>query len=101
MVPGRLERERQLLCPGLRQGAGGNSQERLVSGRMAREWQLLHSLRVPQRASFASSALSNDGAAAPARGPLRHDLQPMPPTSGSNEQMSGTEEQVQRGGQSD
>ena len=35
MVPGRLERERQLLCTGLRQGAAGNSQERLVSGRVA------------------------------------------------------------------
>ena len=38
--------ERQLLRSGLRQGAAGNSQERLVSGRVARERQLLHSLRV-------------------------------------------------------
>src|SRR5262249_46842081 len=31
--------------PGLRQGAGRYSQEWLVSGRLAREWQLLHPLR--------------------------------------------------------
>src|SRR5262252_5044065 len=36
----------ELLCTGVRQGAAGYSQERLVSGRLAREWRLLHSLRV-------------------------------------------------------
>ena len=46
MVPGGLDGERQLLRTGLRQGTGRYSQERLVSGRLAREWQLLHPLRV-------------------------------------------------------
>ena len=46
MVPGRLDGERQLLRTGLRQGAVCYPQERLVSGRLARERQLLHPLRV-------------------------------------------------------
>jgi hypothetical protein len=45
MVPGGLDGERQLLRTGLRQGAGRYPQERLVSGRLARERQLLHPLR--------------------------------------------------------
>ena len=45
MVPSGLDGERQLLRAGLRQGAGRYPQERLVSGRLARERQLLHSLR--------------------------------------------------------
>ena len=46
MVPGGLDGERQLLRTGLRKGAGRYPQERLVSGRVARERQLLHPLRV-------------------------------------------------------
>ena len=46
MVPGGLDGERHLLRTGLRQGAGRHPQERLVSGRLARERQLLHPLRV-------------------------------------------------------
>jgi hypothetical protein len=46
MVPHGLDGERQLLRTGLRQGAGRYPQERLVSGWLARERQLLHSLRV-------------------------------------------------------
>jgi hypothetical protein len=46
MVPGGLDGERQLLRTGLRQGPGRYPQERLVSGRLARERQLLHSLRI-------------------------------------------------------
>jgi len=46
MVPGGLGGERQLLRTGLRQGAGRYSQERMVSGRLARERQLLHPLKV-------------------------------------------------------
>jgi len=46
MVPDGLDGERQLLRTGLRQGAGRYPQERLVSGRLARERQLLHPLRV-------------------------------------------------------
>ena len=46
MVPGGLDGERQLLRTGLRPGAGRYSQERLVSGWLARERQLLHPLRV-------------------------------------------------------
>jgi hypothetical protein len=46
MVPGGLDGERQLLRTGLRHGTGRYSQERLVSGRLARERQLLHPLRV-------------------------------------------------------
>jgi hypothetical protein len=45
MVPSGLDGERQLLRTGFRQGAGRHSQERLVSGRVARERQLLHALR--------------------------------------------------------
>jgi hypothetical protein len=45
MVPSGLDGERQLLRTGLRQGAGRYPQERLVSGRLARERQLLHPLR--------------------------------------------------------
>ena len=45
MVPGGLDGERHLLRTGLRQGAGRHPQERLVSGRLARERQLLHPLR--------------------------------------------------------
>jgi hypothetical protein len=47
MVPGGLDGERKLLRTGLRQGAGRYPQERLVSGWLARERQLLHSLRNP------------------------------------------------------
>ena len=46
MVPGGLDGERKLLRAGLRLGAGRYPQERLVSSRLAREWQLLHPLRV-------------------------------------------------------
>jgi hypothetical protein len=46
IVPGGLDGERQLLRTWLRQGAGRYSQERLVSGPLARERQLLHRLRV-------------------------------------------------------
>ena len=46
MVPGGLDGERQLLRTWLRQGAGRYSQEGLVSGRLTRERQLLHPLRV-------------------------------------------------------
>jgi hypothetical protein len=53
MVPRGLDGERQLLRTGVRQGAGRYPQERLVSGRLARERQLLHPLRGPQlRASW-------------------------------------------------
>ena len=46
MVPGGLDGERQRLRTGLGQGAGRYSQERLVPGRLARERQLLHPLKV-------------------------------------------------------
>jgi len=46
MVPGGLDGERQLLRTGLRQGASRYPQEELVSGRLARERQLLHPLKV-------------------------------------------------------
>ena len=46
MVSRGLGGERQLLRTGLGQGAGGYPQEGLVPGRLARERQLLHSLRV-------------------------------------------------------
>src|SRR5437899_2396685 len=46
MVSRGLGGERQPLRAGLRQGAGRYPQERLVSGWLARERQLLHSLRV-------------------------------------------------------
>ena len=46
MVSGGLDGERQLLRTGLRQGTGRYPQERLVPGRLARERQLLHPLRV-------------------------------------------------------
>jgi hypothetical protein len=46
MVPGGLDGERQLLRTRLRQGASRYSQEGLVPGRLARERQLLHPLRV-------------------------------------------------------
>ena len=49
MVPGGAGGERQLLRTGFRQGAGHYSQERLVSGRLARVRQLLHPLRVRGR----------------------------------------------------
>jgi hypothetical protein len=45
MVPGGLDGERQLLRTGLRQSAGYYSQERLVSDRLVRERQLLHTLK--------------------------------------------------------
>jgi len=45
MVPGGLDGERQLLRTGLRQGAASRSQKRLVPVWLARERQLLHSLR--------------------------------------------------------
>ena len=43
-MPGGLNDERQLLRTGLGQGAGRYLQERLVSGRLTRERQLLHPL---------------------------------------------------------
>ena len=46
MVPGWLDGERQLLRTGLRQGPGCYPQERLVSGRLAGERQLLHPVTV-------------------------------------------------------
>ena len=46
MVSGWVDGERELLRTGLRQGAGRYSQEGLVPGRLARERQLLHPLRV-------------------------------------------------------
>ena len=46
MVPGWLDGERQLLRTGLRQGPGCYLQERLVSGRLAGERQLLHPVTV-------------------------------------------------------
>jgi hypothetical protein len=46
MVSGRLDGERQLLRTGLRQGAGRYPEERMASGRLARERQLLHPLRI-------------------------------------------------------
>jgi hypothetical protein len=46
MVPSGLDGQRQLLRTGLRQGAGRYPQEWLVSSRLARERQLLRSLRV-------------------------------------------------------
>src|SRR4029450_1731319 len=52
MVPGGLDGERQVLRTGLRQRAGPSPQERLVSGRLARERQLLHPLRAQLRASW-------------------------------------------------
>ncbi len=46
MVSDGLDGEWELLRTGLRQGAGRYPQERLVPGRLARERQLLHPLRV-------------------------------------------------------
>jgi hypothetical protein len=46
MVPNGLDGERQLLRTGFRQGTGRHPQARLVSGRLARERQLLHPLRM-------------------------------------------------------
>src|SRR5262245_1635095 len=46
MVPGGLDGEREQLRTGLGQSAQCYSQERFVSGRLARERQLLHPLRV-------------------------------------------------------
>ena len=48
MVPRGLGGEREPLRTGVRQGAGRYPEERLVSGGLARERQLLHSLRGPQ-----------------------------------------------------
>jgi hypothetical protein len=45
MVPGGLDGERELLRPRLRQGTTGNSEEWILPGWLARERQLLHSLR--------------------------------------------------------
>jgi hypothetical protein len=56
-VPRGLDGERQLLRTGVRQGAGRYPQERLVSGRMARERQLLHPLRSAAASILASPAL--------------------------------------------
>src|SRR5258708_14362724 len=47
MVPGGLGGERRLLRTGLRQGAASRSQKRLVSVRLARERQVLHTLMCP------------------------------------------------------
>ena len=60
MVPCGLGGERQLLRTGLRQGAGRYPQERLVSRRLARERQLLHSLRVRNGGVLATPAFSSD-----------------------------------------
>jgi hypothetical protein len=60
MVPGGLDGERQLLRAGLRQRAGRYPEERLVSGRLARERQLLHPLRSASASILASSALSTE-----------------------------------------
>ena len=49
MVPRGLDGEWQLLRTGLRQGAGRHPQEGLVSGGLARERQLLHSLSAAAR----------------------------------------------------
>jgi hypothetical protein len=46
MVPSGRGGEQQLLRTGLRQGVGRYPQEWLVSGRLARERQLLHPLKV-------------------------------------------------------
>src|SRR5262249_6194482 len=46
MVPGGLDGERQLLRTGLRQGASRSAHEALGAGRLARERQLLHPLKV-------------------------------------------------------
>ena len=46
MVPNGLDGEWQLLRTRFRQSTGRHPQERLVSGRVARERQLLHPLRV-------------------------------------------------------
>jgi hypothetical protein len=78
MVPGGLGGERQLLRSRLRQGAGRYPQEWLVSGRLARERQLLHSLRV--------RSCEHPGITG---------------TFGSGEQMFGEQEQVPRGEPSD
>jgi hypothetical protein len=56
-VSSRLDGERQLLRTGFRQGAGRYSQERLVSGRLARERQLLHPLRATSATTSKASQL--------------------------------------------
>jgi hypothetical protein len=62
MVPGRLDGKRQLLRTGLRQGAGRYPQERLVSGWLAGERELLHSLTGSAEggAALATPAFSSD-----------------------------------------
>jgi hypothetical protein len=57
MVPRGLVGERELLRTGVRQGAGRYPEERLVSGRLARERQLLHPLRVRSHSRCALVAL--------------------------------------------
>ena len=74
--------------PGSDKAPAAISQERLVSGGLARERQLLHSLRVrscehPWHHPALSSALK--------RSRLRSPRQPMPHRSGGDEQMFGAE----------
>jgi hypothetical protein len=45
MVPGGMERQRQLLRPCFRQGAASRSQKGMVPGGLARERQLLHPVK--------------------------------------------------------
>jgi hypothetical protein len=56
MVPNGLDGERQLLRTGFRQSTGRHPQERLVSGGLARERQLLHPLRVRELGSILAAA---------------------------------------------
>src|SRR5262249_42613614 len=77
MVPGGLDGERQLLLTGFGQSAGRYPQERLVSGRLAREWQLLHPLSVRRCEHRHFQAI------------------------GSDEQIFGAEQQVRDRGPSD
>ena len=60
MVPGGLDGERQLLRTEFGQSAGRYPQERLVSGRLAREWQLLHPLRVRKCEHLHFQAIGRD-----------------------------------------
>jgi hypothetical protein len=78
MVPGGMERQRQLLRSRLRQSTAGNSQEWILPGRLARERQLLHPLNVPSCEHLGITG-----------------------TFGSGEQMFGEQEQVPQGDPSD
>src|SRR5215475_11186034 len=57
---GGLDGERKPLRTGLRQGAGRCPQERLVTGRLAREWQLLHSLTGFAEGGTLATSFSSD-----------------------------------------